>query len=114
MINQKKAFFPVVTALFVLITACSPNSITKISGSIDYLGDVDFYLETIPLHYKYSEKERFPRHPENNSFELRIHIEAAQIVSLTIPDHKSPVYVEPNSDTNIPLLRVRLCTEVTS
>jgi len=105
MINQKKAFFSVVTALFVLITACSPNSITKISGSIDYLGDVDFYLETIPLHYKYSEKERFPIYVENNSFEVRIDIEEAQIVYLTIQDQKYPVYVEPNSDTNISIVR---------
>jgi peroxiredoxin len=96
----------------VLLTSCSPKHETIITGEIDYLGDVDFYLETIPLHYKYSERTQFPISVDGSLFEISLPIEVPQIVYLVIQDEKYPLYIEPNNPTSISIKRSTFPYEV--
>ena len=58
--NNKLKFLFSISVLILFFVGCSKPKEGRIFGTIDYLGDVDFYVETIPLHYKYSEKNQFP------------------------------------------------------
>lgn len=113
MTNNKTTFLLPIISLFVLITACSPNKDVQISGTIDYLGDVDFYIETIPLHYKYSEKEQFPIDVKGNEFTINLSLNSAQILYLVIQDQKYPLYVEPGNSTSLSIKRSSFPFDVT-
>ncbi|WP_461589720.1 hypothetical protein, partial [Winogradskyella sp.] len=91
----------------LLLISCNSNPETKISGTIDYVGDADFYIEIPPLHYKYSEKTRIPLTVNNGSFETNLDLESSQIIHLVLQDIQYPIYYEPNEDISINIMRAR-------
>ncbi len=105
MVNKKIKFIGAFVTLFVLQIACSPQNNTSITGTIDYLGNADFFIEITPLHYKYSEKERYPISVSENSFLVDIPVDESQIVYLTIQDIRYPIFVEAGSQTNLSIKR---------
>jgi len=52
----------------LLLSSCSSSSNTRLTLTIDYLGDATLQLEEIPLHYKYSEKSILNGIQSSNSF----------------------------------------------
>ena len=104
-------FLQLLVIIFFFLS-CSSIPDTRISGTIDYVGDAEFYIELTPLHYKYSIKDRIPLEVINNRFETNIAIESSQIVNLVIQDIKYPIYVEFGSDLNIDINRAKFPFEV--
>jgi len=105
MTNKKTLLLNALLVLFVLTSACSYQKTSQLIGTIDYLGDVDFFIEIIPLHYKYSEKEQVSINVNDSEFEIPIPILENQIIYLTIQDQKYPIYVENGERTNISIKR---------
>lgn len=105
MTNNKNSVTAYLIALFALICACSPQNNTVIKGNIDYIGDSDFYLETIPLHYKYSEKSQIPLEVSNSEFTSSLKISEAQIIYLGIQDEKYPIYAVPGETVTLDIMR---------
>ncbi len=105
MANNKTKFLVLISTFTVLFNACSTNQEVQISGNIDYLGDVEFYVESVPLHYKYSEKEQYPIEVNSNTFNINLPFNTPQIVNLVIQDQKYPIYIEPNNPTNLSIRR---------
>lgn len=105
-------FISVLCALFVLISACNSSPTVNLTGSIDYIGDSDFYIETIPLHYKYSKKERFEVNVVDQNFDLSIPINAPQIVYAVIQDDKYPLFLEPNTSISLIINRAEFPRKV--
>lgn len=72
MINQYFRLKPILSLrlIFValLLSSCSSSSSTKLTLTVDYLGDATLQLEEIPLHYKYSKKSVLDRIQSGNSF----------------------------------------------
>ncbi|MEQ9310686.1 MAG: TlpA disulfide reductase family protein [Balneolaceae bacterium] len=93
--------------LSIFFISCTANTETKISGTIDYIGDAEFYLELTPLHYKYSKKNYIPLDPENGNFETNLRLDSPQIIMLVIQDSKYPLYVEPGNDLQIDIERAK-------
>ena len=91
--------------LIILPISCTYNSETQIIGIIDYIGDADIYIEIKPLHYKYSNKERFFIDVKEHSFELRLPIKESNIVYLVIQDEKYPLYVVPDEKIMLTIKR---------
>lgn len=106
MTNSFKTYIFYLLTLFFIITSCSsdPNR-TTISGTIDYTGNAELFLEMIPLHYKYSQKKRIPVTPENNTFSVTFAIENPQIVYFVIQDATYPLYVEPGNKHGVTISR---------
>lgn len=52
----------------LLLSSCSSSSSTKLTVTVDYLGDAIVQLEEIPLHYKYSKKSVLNGIQSGNSF----------------------------------------------
>jgi len=111
---MKKPFQYFLQTLIIIFFFLSCSSIpeTRISGTIDYIGDAEFYIELPPLHYKYSIKDRIPLEVVNGRFETNINIESSQIVMLVIQDIQYPIYVELGSDLNIDINRAKFPFEV--
>lgn len=89
----------------ILIIGCQSSSKTQISGTIDYLGNAEFYLEKQPLHYKYSVKEKHELTVNEKKFSTEIEIDEAQIIWLVLQDIKYPLFVEPGSSLSIDITR---------
>ncbi len=113
MINNKSSVSVYLIALFVLICACSPQNNTIVKGYIDYIGDSDFYLETIPLHYKYSQKTRVPIEVSTSEFTTALEISEAQIIYLGIQDKKYPIYAAPDETITVRINRADYPKNVT-
>lgn len=113
MTNNKNSVTAYLIALFALICACSPQNNTVIKGNIDYIGDSDFYLETIPLHYKYSEKSQIPLEVSNSEFTSSLKISEAQIIYLGIQDEKYPIYAVPGETVTLDIMRADFPKNVT-
>ena len=56
----------------LLLVSCSNSSSTKLTVTVDYLGDASLELEKIPLHYKYSEKSVLSGIQSGNSFTFEL------------------------------------------
>ncbi len=94
-------------AILILYSSCSADSTTRVSGTIDYVGDSEFYIEIPPLHYKYSKKERINLTVENGSFDKRIELKSPQLIWIVLQDIQYPVFVEPAKDLEISIKRAR-------
>lgn len=89
----------------VLFCTCDSSSSTKISGSIDYIGEADFYIQEVPLHYKYSPKKIHPIKVDQGTFQIELSIQEAQIVYLFIQDKSYPLYVAPGEELVLDITR---------
>lgn len=105
MIQKKIRLIAVSLLLIISPISCTYNSETQIIGTIDYIGDADIYIEIKPLHYKYSNKERFLIDVKEHSFELRLPIKESNIVYLVIQDEKYPLYVVPDEKIMLTIKR---------
>lgn len=103
--NNKLKFLFSISVLILFFVGCSKPKEGRIFGTIDYLGDVDFYVETIPLHYKYSEKNQFPIKVSNSEFQVSFPQNNPQIVYLIIQDQKYPIFIDPSQNTYISITR---------
>lgn len=112
MTNNKTAFIWLLASLFMISSACSSKQYTVINGTIDYLGDADFYVEAMPLHYKYSEKIQFPVTVSGTNFSISIPLDKPTIVYLAIQDTKYPLFVEPGGNTSVTILRSEFPSKV--
>lgn len=101
MTNKKTSFLLLSITFFIIFCACTPQNRTFIKGNIDYLGDADIYLETIPLHYKYSEKTRIPINVTDSEFSTQVNITEPQIIYLGIQDEQYPIYVTPGETVSL-------------
>ena len=102
---KKVKAFTLILSFVVLIISCVPEKAVQITGSIDYVGDADFYIEIVPLHYKYSKKDKFHIEVHKNEFNLKLPIDESLIVYLTIQDQKYPLYVKPSEKIHINIKR---------
>ncbi len=103
---NKKALQPLLLSLSILFfLSCKNHTFTTISGTIDYLGDTEFYIETPPLHYKYSPKERTPFSIDNEQFKAELDIEKPGILWLVLQDYVYPFYTEPGLNLNFEIVR---------
>lgn len=105
MTNKKTSFLLLSITFFIIFCACTPQNRTFIKGNIDYLGDADIYLETIPLHYKYSEKTRIPINVTDSEFSTQVNITKPQIIYLGIQDEQYPIYVSPGETVTLDIMR---------
>ena len=87
------------------ISGCTSSQDVEISGTIDYLGNSTFYLEEIPLHYKYSVKQQHPLNITDGSFELTLPISNKQIAYLVLQDDRYPIILNPNEEFQIQIKR---------
>tara|TARA_R110000868_G_scaffold383578_1_gene650576 strand:+ start:4358 stop:5824 length:1467 start_codon:yes stop_codon:yes gene_type:complete len=111
---MKNQFSILFLMIFIfLFIACSPSSTTKISGTIDYLGDAYFYIETPPLHYKYSIKEQKQLEVKNGRFETSIQLDSPKIIWLVLQDIQYPLYLEPGNNLDIDIIRAKFPFNVT-
>lgn len=111
--KKKLLLFPALIVFVLMFSACSTNSGTKISGTIDYVGDADFYIELSPLHYKYSPKNTIILEVNNGAFSTTVDIESPTIAWLVLQDIKYPVYLESNTDLEIEIKRAQFPLDVT-
>ncbi len=103
--NAKLPLLTILSLTFLSFLSCkNPERIT-ISGSLDYLGETEFYIEIPPLHYKYSPKERFPLQVTNQKFSSELTIYEPQILELVLGDVSYPFYAEPGLDLNFEIIR---------
>lgn len=84
---------------------CQSNQETILKGSIDYLGESEFYIEREPLHYKYSKKEQTPIEVIDGSFKVSLPLSEAQIVWVVIQDIRYPVFLEPGKSIEMDIIR---------
>lgn len=110
--KKQRIYLPQLLIIIFLFVSCTSNSDTKISGTIDYIGDVEFFIELAPIHYKYSKKNKIPFEIKNGEFEASIPTESSQIVMLVIQDIKYPIYIEPGKDLKIDIERAKFPFEV--
>lgn len=109
-ITKYKLFLILITAL---LYGCSEQASETVTGTIDYLGDAEMYLELNPLHYKYSQKQLFPLHVSDRKFAISPQISGSQISYLVLQDQRYPVYISPNSPTHIEIKRADFPENVT-
>ncbi|MBO6792616.1 MAG: TlpA family protein disulfide reductase [Balneolaceae bacterium] len=105
MTNNKISNSALIICTILLLCACSNSTPTTIHGTIDYLGDADFYLEFKPLHYKYSEKNQIPIEIEGTTFRTILELDEPQIVYLGIQDEKYPIFITPGEELTLEILR---------
>src|SRR5690554_2744227 len=106
--------------LFIISTltiSCSndtaKNNYFTLKGSIDYLGNADFYIEQSPIHYKYAPKNR--THitvNESGGFNTNIQMENNELVWLTIDDQSLPIYAENGNTLKIEIDRASFPNQV--
>lgn len=89
----------------IVILGCQSPSQIQISGTIDYVGDAEFYLEKQPLHYKYSVKDKHELTVEGKGFSTEIQIDKPQIIWIVLQDIKYPLYVEPGASLSLEINR---------
>ena len=109
-ITKYKLFLILITAF---IYGCSERQSETVTGTIDYLGDAEMYLELNPLHYKYSEKQLFPLHVSDRKFATSPQISGSQIAYLVLQDQRYPIYISPNSPTHIEIKRADFPENIT-
>ena len=85
--------------------SCKTPEAIEISGSLDYLGESEFYIEIPPLHYKYSPKNRIPLNVSGQRFSTQINLKEPQVIWLTLQDYTYPFYVEPEIDLSFDIVR---------
>ncbi len=101
-----KTFRSLLLSLSILfILSCKNQPITTVSGSIDYLGDTELYIEIPPLHYKYSSKERIPLTVNQGTFDTEINITEPKVIWLVLQDFIYPFYVEPGLNLSFDIVR---------
>lgn len=122
-LTTKLAIMPLkqlILSFFIFSTiaiSCSNDTQNKnnftLRGSIDYLGDADFYIEQSPIHYKYAPKNRVSI-PVNESggFELNLQVDTNKVVWLTIDDQSLPIYAETGNTLNIEIERASFPNQV--
>ncbi|RNC79924.1 MAG: TlpA family protein disulfide reductase [Balneola sp.] len=96
----------------ILLINCSSSNEAYLSGSIDYIGNTNAYVEIPPLHYKYSIKEQYNLELEGGNFELSIPADKPMIVWLSIQDESYPIYIEPGKSSSITIKRAAFPFEV--
>ncbi|MCW9707841.1 TlpA family protein disulfide reductase [Fodinibius salsisoli] len=95
-----------ITTLMMVISGCKNKQDISLSGSIDYVGSADIYISQQPLHYKYSDKIRYPLQPnQNGAFSLSIPVDSAEIVELHINEQSYPLYIQPDKPLKITINR---------
>lgn len=103
-----KILHPVSTLLLlfsITVISCQSPSTTKITGTIDYLGDVEFYIENEPLHYKYSVKDNYNFRFEGEEFSTEINITEPGLYWIVLQDVKYPLYIKPGTSLSIDITR---------
>ncbi|MBO6523808.1 MAG: TlpA family protein disulfide reductase [Balneolaceae bacterium] len=101
-----KTFQLLLFSLSILFfTNCKDQTVTTISGTIDYLGDSELYIEMPPLHYKYSPKERSALTVNQGKFNAEINIKEPEIIWLVLQDFVYPFYAEPGIELSIEIIR---------
>jgi thiol-disulfide isomerase/thioredoxin len=94
--------------ILFLAFGCSKSNTIEISGSIDYTGSADIYIAKQPVHYKYSEKIRFPVNvTQNGTFILSVPVDSTQIVEFNINDTSYPIVAQPGSSLDIQIHRAQ-------
>lgn len=113
MTNKK---IPLTTTYFIstiiLLSSCTNPPTTTVSGTIDYIGTSTFFLEEIPLHYKYSQKNQIPIEVINGEFEITPEIDSPQIVYLVLQDTDYPIFIVPGQSTTLQIRRATFPTGV--
>lgn len=97
----------------LMFISCTSHSEVKISGTIDYIGSADFYIEIPPLHYKYSKKNRIPILVNNGTFETNINLNSPKIIQVVLQDIQYPLYVSPGQNLSLEIERAKFPFEVT-
>ncbi len=94
--------------LVIILFGCSQRNKIQLSGTIDYVGSADIYIAKQPIHYKYSEKIRFPVNvSQNGSFNLSVPVDSTQIIQFTIDDSSYPIVARPGSSLDIQVNRTQ-------
>lgn len=98
------------TILILLLPGCRPEkrSAVPVSGSIDYSGSAELYIEKKPVHYKYAEDIHFPISPGNNGrFTVHIPADSTEVVFFHIDDESYPVVLNPSFTLSMRVERSR-------
>lgn len=92
--------------LVAVTTACSTDPHTTVSGSIDYVGSAEIYISQQPIHYKYSDKIRYPLEiDEQGTFDLSIPVDSVQLAQVHIDDQSYPLLLSPDRPLTIDIER---------
>lgn len=94
----------------VLVSACSRSPVPEegfvLSGTIDYAGDAEFFIEVPPLHYKYAPKKRYPLVPDDSgAFRFSFKTDAPAVLWLTLDDKIYPIYAVDGQNLRININR---------
>lgn len=109
-----KIYHYILLTLIILLTlaGCSSDSRTSITGTIDYLGESEFYIEIPPLHYKYSKKNRTPIQVSNGKFETKLDIKSSTMVWIVLQDIQYPLFINPSDELVIEVTRAKFPFDV--
>ena len=92
--------------LILLLSACSMEKNAEISGTIDYIGSSEIYLEEKPIHYKYADKIRYKVDPDNRGrFSKSVPVDSQKVVFFVIDDSEYPVVAGPGQDVSMTVYR---------
>lgn len=93
-------------SLVIMLFGCNQGNKIHLSGTIDYIGSADIYIAKQAIHYKYSEKIRFPVNvSQNGSFDLSVPVDSTQIIQFNIDDLSYPIVAQPGSSLDIQINR---------
>ncbi len=97
-----------ILSLILLLLGCNKERTADISGTIDYIGSSEIYLEEKPIHYKYADKIRYDINPDNRGrFSKDIPADSQKVVFFVIDDLEYPVVVDPASKVSLSVSRAR-------
>ncbi|MFH5833530.1 TlpA family protein disulfide reductase [Halalkalibaculum sp. DA3122] len=102
------------TAVLSLCIYCSKADQASVTGTLDYVGSSEIYIEKPPLHYKYAPKKIFPVTPdEDGTFGTSIPADSTEIAFFVIDDTRYPVVVQPGQQVHLTIRRAWFPDSVT-
>lgn len=92
--------------IFLLLASCQNVQEAEISGTIDYIGSSELYIEKKPVHYKYAEKIRYEVIPDNRGrFSQMVPVDSQSVVFFNIDDKQYPLVTSPDNSVKLSIER---------
>ena len=104
--KQEQHYIVTFFVLFLLFAGCNEDKNAEISGTIDYIGSSEIYLEQKPIHYKYADKIRYQINPDNSGrFSKSVPLDSQKVVFFVIDDTEYPVVANPERQISLNVYR---------